>query len=187
MSQPAINKVQWTSADLFLLPENGNRYEIIAGDLFVTRAPRWSHQKIVAAICHALNSWSRISGLGEAVMTPGLIFSDLDHVIPDVVWISYPRLNALLDESEHLTGAPELIVEVLSPGTENQRRDREIKRKLYAIQGVLEYWITDPPLQQIQIYRRQDADLVLTTTLMADDELRSPLLPGFSCQIRDLF
>jgi Uma2 family endonuclease len=106
-----------------LLPDNGTRYEIIDGELFTTRAPRWSHQKVCSNICAELNHWSQKTGLGEASVTPGIIFSDADNVIPDVVWVSKERLAMLLDEAEHLTGAPELIVEVLSPGENNERRD----------------------------------------------------------------
>jgi Uma2 family endonuclease len=72
-------------------------------------------------------------------MTPGLIFSDTDAVIPDVVWVSHERLARLEDEAGPLRGAPELVVEVLSPGALNERRDREAKRKLYSAYGVQEY------------------------------------------------
>jgi Uma2 family endonuclease len=187
MTQPAIDRVYWTIADLELLPDNGTRYEIIDGELFMTRAPRWSHQKVADNICSALNRWSEKTKLGEATTTPGIIFSEANNVIPDVVWASFERLSLLLDEAEHLTGAPELIVEVLSPGTDNERRDRSVKLKLYATQGVQEYWIADRTLQQIQIYRRQSATLKLVATLQATDEISSPLLPEFSCSIAAFF
>ncbi|NJN90941.1 MAG: Uma2 family endonuclease [Leptolyngbyaceae cyanobacterium RM2_2_4] len=187
MSQPATDRVRWTTADLDLLPDNGTRYEIIDGELFMTRAPRWSHQKAADNICAALNRWSDETGLGEATTTPGIIFSDADNVIPDVVWVSTERLAMLLDDAEHLTGAPELIVEVLSPGENNERRDREIKLKLYATQGVREYWIADRHLQQVQVYQRQQATLQLAATLFADDEINSPILPGFTCAIAHFF
>ncbi|NJN57199.1 MAG: Uma2 family endonuclease [Leptolyngbyaceae cyanobacterium SL_5_9] len=187
MSQSATDRVRWTTADLDLLPDNGTRYEIIDGELFITRAPRWSHQKVADNICAALNRWSDETGLGEATTTPGIIFSDADNVIPDVVWASKERLAMLLDEAEHLTGAPELIVEVLSPGENNERRDREIKLKLYATQGVREYWIVDLQLQQVQVYRQQQATLQLAATLFADDEISSSLLPSFACPITRFF
>ena len=180
-------RVRWTTSDLELLPDNGNRYEIVDGELFVTRAPGWGHQKTIKNICRELDLWSLQTGLGEVVPTPGIIFTDADNVIPDVVWISKERLAALLDEAEHLTGAPELVVEVLSPGETNERRDKEAKLKLYAAQGVCEYWIADPRLEQIQVYRRQQATLVLVATLFASDELTSPLLPGFTCPVAHLF
>lgn len=88
-----------------------------------------------------------------------MLFSDSDNVIPDVVWASNGRLAVLLDEAGHLTGAPELVVEVLSPGIENERQDREPKLKLYASRGVQEYWIADWRLQQVEIYHRENATL----------------------------
>jgi Uma2 family endonuclease len=183
MSQAAPEQVRWTIADLDLLPDNGTRYEIIAGELFMTRAPRWSHQQVAGTICTEINRAPETLAVGRAVAAPGVIFSEADHVIPDVVWASYQRLELLLDESEHLTGAPELIVEVLSPGAENERRDRQVKLKLYASQGVQEYWIVNQHWQQVQVYRRQDATLKLAVTLTANDEITSPLLPGFSCLV----
>lgn len=187
MSQSATDRIRWTIADLDLLPDNGTRYEIIDGELFMTRAPRWSHQKVCDNICAELSHWSRETGLGEATTAPGIIFSDADNVIPDVVWVSKERLAVLLDEAEHLTGAPELIVEVLSLGEENERRDREVKLKLYATQGVREYWIVDRRLQQVQVYRRQQATLQLAATLFAEDEISSSLLPRFACPIARFF
>ncbi|MDV2995884.1 MAG: hypothetical protein N4J56_005538 [Chroococcidiopsis sp. SAG 2025] len=180
-------RIRWTTSDLELLPDNGNRYEIVDGELFVTRAPGWKHQRVCNNICTELNLWSQQTGLGEAVTNPGIIFTDADNVIPDVVWISKERLAALLDEAEHLTGAPELVVEVLSPGEINERRDKEAKLKLYAAQGVREYWIVDPRLEQIQVCRRENATLVMVATLFTSDALTSPLLPGFSCAIARLF
>jgi len=73
-----------------------------------------------------------------------VIFDDADNVISDVVWISNERLAAGVNEEGHFTIAPELIVEVLSPGTQNERRDRETKLKLYAKRGAQEYWIANP-------------------------------------------
>lgn len=183
MTQPTVDRVYWTIADLDLLPDNGTRYEIVDGELFMTGAPGWSHQRVADNVCAELNRWSQETGLGQAATTPGIIFSEADNVIPDVVWASFDRLSLLLDDAEHLTGAPELIVEVLSPGADNERRDRAVKLKLYATQGVQEYWIADRTLQQIQVYRRQNATLKLAATLQAADEMNSPLLPGFSCSV----
>ena len=187
MNQTTTDRLRWTSADLELLPDNGNRYEIIDGELFVTRAPGWGHQKVCKNICRELDLWSQQTNLGETVNTPGIIYTDAHNVIPDVVWVSNERLAALLDEAEHLIGSPELVVEVLSPGEANERRDREVKLKLYATQGVREYWIADRRLQQIQIYRREQATLTLVATLFTSDELTSPLLPGFTCPVARLF
>jgi Uma2 family endonuclease len=178
---------RWKSADLELLPDNGNRYEIIDGELLVTRSPHWKHQKVITRLIQSLGSWSSHSKLGEVVTTPGLIFTDDDNVIPDLVWISTDRLARVLDESGHLVAAPELIVEVLSAGTDNERRDREVKRKLYAMRGVQEYWVVDWHKQQIEIFRRHNNGLFLVSTLLSSDVLSSPLLPDFTQSVAEVF
>lgn len=188
MQSTVTDGVRWTTTDINLLPENeGTRYEIIDGELFMTRAPHWKHQRACGRIFGELDNWSVSSGLGQASITPGVLFSESDNVIPDVVWASNERLAVLLDEAGHLTGAPELVVEVLSPGAENERRDREAKLKLYASRGVQEYWIADWRLQQVEVYRRENATLKLVATLLTNDEINSPVLPGFACPVARFF
>lgn len=104
-----------------------------------------------------------------------------------MVWVSKTRLIHIEDESGHLISAPELIIEVLSPGKQNEDRDKEAKLKLYSVQGVQEYWIVDRFTQQIAVYRREKAELVLVTTLFKEDKITSPLLPSFSCFIARFF
>jgi Uma2 family endonuclease len=188
MSQPTTEKVRWTTSDLELLAaDEWKRYEIVDGELFVTRAPHWMHQRTTGNIYLELQNWSRSRSLGEAIITPGIIFSDTDNVIPDVVWVSSDRLANILDEEGHLTGAPELVVEVLSPGKINERRDKEAKLKLYSSQGVREYWIANWRWQQMEVHRRDNTQLKLMATLLNGDEITSPLLPGFNCQIQRFF
>jgi Uma2 family endonuclease len=187
VSQITDPRVRWTTADLELLPDSSNRYEIIDGDLLVTKAPHWGHQKAIANTVTELRNWSCATGLGETVAAPGIIFTDADNVIPDLVWISQERLATALDDSGHLTVAPELIVEVLSPGVDNERRDRETKLKLYASRGVQDYWILDWRLKQVEVYRRQSGTLQLVCILFPGDNLTSTLLPGFTCDVAQLF
>ena len=187
MVSPPIQRVQWTSEDLEGFPENGNRYEIIEGELFVTRAPHWDHQKVSGILYKELLLWSANSGLGEPSLCPGLVFSPTNSAIPDVVWISKERLEQLLDDSGHLTGAPELVVEVLSRSENDRKRDRQTKLKLYSVQGVREYWIVDYQQKQIEIYRRNSGLLEKALTLLESDRITSPLLPEFSCAVENLF
>lgn len=177
-------RVYWTVHDLELLPENqGIRYEIIDGELFVTRAPHSKHQQTCGRIFQQLNQWSDESGLGETILSPGVLFSEADNVIPDVVWVRKETYSQIIDEQGHLTGAPELIVEVLSQSQQDQKRDREIKLKLYSIRGVREYWIVDWRSHQLEIYRREQNQLKRAATLYRDDVVTSPLLPGFKCLV----
>ncbi|MEH1928494.1 Uma2 family endonuclease [Nostoc sp.] len=184
----AIEGVRWTIHDLEVLPENEwTRYEIINGELFVTRTPHRRHQQACGKIFRQLDVWSDSSGLGETIVSPGVIFSQSDSVIPDVVWVSRERLAQIEDEAGHLIGALELVIEVLSPGKQNEFRDKEAKLKLYSDRGVCEYWIVDRFSQKVEVYRREKAQLVLVATLLGDDEITSPLLPGFCCSIRLFF
>ncbi|QFS43783.1 Uma2 family endonuclease [Nostoc sphaeroides] len=184
----AVEGVRWTIHDLEVLPENEwTRYEIINGELFVTRTPHRRHQQVCGKIFRQLDVWSDSSGLGETIVAPGVLFSQADSVIPDVVWVSRERLAQIEDEAGHLTGAPELVVEVLSPGKQNELRDKEAKLKLYSVQGVREYWIVDRFTEKIEVYRREKAQLILVATLLGDDEITSPLLPGFCCSIHCFF
>jgi Uma2 family endonuclease len=187
MTAGVSQKVRWTIEDLEGFPDNGNRYEIIDGELFVTRSPHLEHQFAVGAVHAELRQWSKQSQLGMAAIAPGVIFSEADAVIPDVIWISTDRLSEVLDESGHLTGAPELVVEVLSESAADKKRDRETKLKQYSIHGVIEYWIVDRWLKSIEVYRRDNGLLKKAMTLYESDDLTSPLLPGFSCRVGTLF
>ncbi|NJL46430.1 MAG: Uma2 family endonuclease [Leptolyngbyaceae cyanobacterium SM2_5_2] len=179
--------VRWTIADLDLLPEDGQRYEIINGELLVTRAPHWKHQNVAVKIGMALESWSMQTALGEAAVNPGLVFSEIDSVIPDVVWASHARLATMLDDAGHLIAAPELVVEILSPGEKNERRDRQAKLKIYSTYGVLEYWIADQQQHKVEVYRREGGLLKLALSLYAQDTLTSPVLPEFKVIVQQLF
>ncbi|OIP73003.1 MAG: hypothetical protein AUK48_10535 [Oscillatoriales cyanobacterium CG2_30_44_21] len=181
------SQLLWTSADLELLPDNGNRYEVINGELFVTRAPHNKHQKTCGRFFTVLDIWSIATKLGEAEIGAGVIFGDSDDVIPDVVWLSKERHKSLVDAAGHFRGAPDLVIEVLSSGSENERRDREVKLKLYSSQGVLEYWIADWRNKQVQVYRRENGVLKLAMTLFVSDTLTSPLLPEFACPLAQIF
>ncbi|MFN5839266.1 MAG: Uma2 family endonuclease [Pseudanabaena sp.] len=169
------------------MPDNGNRYEIINGELYVTRAPHNKHQDTCGNFYYVLKSWSTNTGMGYAVIGAGVVFGDNDDVIPDVIWMSKGKYATLIDDAGHFRGAPDLVIEVLSAGTDNEKRDREIKLTLYSSRGVLEYWIADWRAKQIQVYRRENGILKLTMTLFATDTLTSALLPEFSCLISQIF
>jgi len=135
-------------------------YEIIDGELFVTRAPHADHQEVGGNLYAVLRSWSRETELGKAIFGPGIVLSDADNVIPDVAWVSKERFSLIKDAAGHLTKMPKLVIEVLSAGENNIRRDREAKLKLYSIQGVQEYWIADRFTNQLEVYRREEGQLL---------------------------
>jgi len=185
---PAESASHWTIADVELLSRTeGKRYEIVEGELFVSAQPHWDHQRTCSKLIFELSRWVAENGDGEVVAAPGVLFDDENAVAPDVVWVSAERLKLILGEDGKLHRAPDLAVEVLSPGTMNARRDREAKRRLYSTRGVREYWIVDWQAKSMQIYRREQAALKLALTLLAEDELTSPLLPGFKVKLARLF
>ena len=179
--------LRWTSQDLERLPDNGKRYEIVDGELYVSKQLSWHHQRVCVRLSALLDAWSLQMNVGEANAAPGLIFADDDDVAPDVVWISRERLATALQPDDKLHSAPELVVEVLSPGANNAARDRETKLKLYSRRGVMEYWIVNWQERCLEVYRREGAILKNYSTLYERDTLESPFLPGFSCSVSQIF
>jgi len=188
MTEPAARAgVVWTVDDLELFPDDTLRREIIAGELFVSRAPHPDHQRVLRNLATPLDLWNRRVGRGRLEWGVGLVFSPTDAVIPDLVWASHERWARIVNAEGRLVAAPELVVEVLSPGEENARRDRELKRKLYAVYGVDEYWIVDPLQQAVEVYRRAAGQLERAATLRVGDTLGSPLLPDFALPVAAVF
>ena len=178
----------WTVADLEALPDDGwTRYEIIDGVLFEMHAASNDHNESGGLTIGELWAWNRQTGLGSVLMVPGLIFSEDNNVIPDIVWVSHERRKEMEGGDRKLHGGPELVVEILSPGAENAHRDRETKRALYARWRVDEYWILDPEQRAVSVDRHNGADLLLVATLGPADTLTSPVLPGFAVAVARLF
>lgn len=180
-------ELRFTSADLEVMPDDGKRYEVIDGELYVSKQPNYHHQYTCSEIAWHLANWAKKTGNGRVVQAPGLIFAEDDDVAPDVIWISSERLPIALGEDGKFHKAPELIIEVLSPGFANEKRDRDAKVKLYSRRGVDEYWIVDWLMRSVEVYRRQNAALHLIDVLRGADILQTPLLAGFSCEVASLF
>src|SRR5258706_9534183 len=172
-----------TIADLDAMPEDGNRYELIEGELFVSCAPSLTHQGIVVSLLFAFSQYLRENPVGKVWPGPGVIFSDFSGVIPDVIYISNERQKEIATGAR-VSGAPDLIIEILSPGAENERRDRHAKRQLYRKYGVKEYWIVDPGKLAIEVYRASRLRLVAKCGIRQEES--TPLLPGFRCSGRDI-
>lgn len=181
----AISTLTWTIDDLAQLPDKGCRYEIIQGELFVSRSPHFRHQNAADNICTALKSWSRETGLGYAFSGVGVVFDRDEAVIPDVVWVRRESMDTIMDEAGHLTAAPDIAIEVISPGDEG--RDQKTKLELYSRRGVQEYWILDRIVQEIEVFRRGGDGLEKVVVVTGDEILTSPMLPGFECVGRSIF
>ena len=183
MERMPATTVTWR--DVLEMPEDGNRYEAIGGELYVSPPPRPPHQWVSANLFHELWNVLVRAGLGRLFYAPiGVEFAETEEgVQPDILFVSKERLHIVTEDG--IQGAPDLVIEILSPST--ARRDRTVKRHLYERQGVAEYWIVDWRRRQIDCYRRDGDVLALAGTLGETDVLQSPLLPEFSCPVRDLF
>jgi len=175
-----------TVADLDACPEDNNRYELIEGELLVSRAPGIPHQRIVLNLEIILSNYLREHPIGILVPGAGAIFSDYDAVIPDLAFVRNERWDQVVT-GEKFTGALDLVIEVTSPGTENRRRDLLVKRQLYGKYGVQEYWVVDSENQQIEVYRLQGERLESAGSLKTSDEIDTPLLPGFKLAVNTVF
>ncbi len=176
-----------TIADLEAMPDDdGNRYELIEGELYVSCAPGLTHQIVSDNIIHLIRSYLDNHPIGIVVSAIGLILSNYDGVIPDIVFFRHEDYDRLVS-NERLYSAPEIVVEILSSGPQNIRRDRVAKHKLYGKYGVKEYWMVDRDQQNIEIYRLRDSALELHDKLKHEDKLTTPILPDFSCTADEIF
>ncbi len=175
-----------TVADLEAMPENGNRYEVIEGELFVSCAPSLTHQQVSMNIAFLIRSYLETNPIGLVFATPGLILTELSGVIPDIVFFRHERKEEIVS-CERLVGVPDIVVEILSLGAENVRRDRVAKRQLYARHSVPEYWMADPEKRAVEVYRLQSGSLELVKTFKDEDQIASVFLPGFTCRPAEIF
>jgi len=172
--------------DLEALPDDGNIYELFEGELSVAKAPSLKHQELIGRFVTILNNYLDQNPIGRVWLTPGVIFDEYNSAIPDLVFISSERINRIAS-GIHIVGAPDLVIEILSPGSENVRRDQVVKRQTYARFGVKEYWICEPVLEFIEISRLQNNVLASAGVLRNAEEMSSPLLPDLKFAVNDVF
>ena len=173
-----------TVADLEKYPDDdGNRYELIEGELYVSTAPGLPHQFVLQNLQVALVNFLRKNPIGRVVPGAGAVFSNFDAIIPDLVFVSNQRWSEIV-ANNRFNAAPDIVIEVLSPGAENRRRDLIAKRRLYQKYGVHEYGVVDQENEAVQSYRFTKDD---EHTFNSSDTLMSELLPGFEIIVENLF
>jgi Uma2 family endonuclease len=143
---------RWTYEEFAQLPDDGSRYEVIGGELYVTPTPRSLHQKVVIRLSQVLESFAVEHGLGEVFGPLDLVLGPDDFLQPDLLFVRKDRIGIVNDHKAE--AAPDLVIEVLSPAT--ALRDRGLKRERYAQFGVPEYWIVDADARKIEIYRLKE-------------------------------
>lgn len=160
------------------------RYELIGGEVIMSTAPRFIHQLLATRIVITFGEYLKKNPIGHILTTPGLILSEFDGVIPDLIFISHERCDEILnEETGKFHGAPELVIEILSPGRVNARRDLQIKRELYEIYDVPEYWAIKPQEKEIEVFR-----LGKKGEIYAEEKtLETSFLPKFKLSVKKLF
>jgi Uma2 family endonuclease len=177
-----------TYDDFLLFPDDGLRHEIIDGAHYVTPSPNQRHQELVLRLCLALgNHLEDRPDRGHLFVSPfDVVFSFHDVVEPDLVFVAPDQFDILT--AKNIQGTPALVIEILSPST--RKRDREVKRQLYARTGVREYWLVDPDTNAVTVHRRTaDGAFPVVGHLTAErhDTLETPLVPGWSVTLIRLF
>lgn len=179
MSAERPSTLQLTYEDYILIPDDGQRHEIIDGEEYVSPSPSTPHQRVVGVFFNRLYNHVTANDLGEVFAAPlDVILSDTYIVQPDVLFVSEDRSSIITERG--IEGAPDLIIEVLSEG--NRRYDEVRKRQLYERFEVSEYWIADPALETVKVYRLTDAGYERAAELSAEagDTLTTPPLPDFA-------
>ena len=176
-----------TYEDFLRFPDDGLRHEIIDGAHYMTPSPNQRHQELVLRLCLALgNHVEDRPERGRLFLSPfDVVFSFHDVVEPDLVFVAPDQLDILT--ARNIQGTPALVIEVQSPST--RTRDREIKRRLYERAGVREYWLVDPDLNAVTVYRRATDGAfpaMAALTAGAHDMLATPLVPGWSVTLARL-
>ena len=174
----------FTCEDYRLLPEE-KRYELMEGEMLATPAPNVRHQEILGQLFFHLSLCVKAQGLGTLLFSPTDVILANDTVVqPDLLFVSSGR-ESICDPLGGVHGAPDLVVEILSPATAG--RDQVEKRKLYGKHRVREYWIVDPDAKRIEVLSPGARGLETWCVFPADSVLTSAVLPGLRLAVTEIF
>ncbi len=182
-----MRTVKLTYDDFLLFPDDGKRHELIDGEHYVTPSPNIRHQRISRRLLVLIDVWLQEHPHGEVFYAPlDVRFSMFDVVEPDLLYVSNERAAALF-AGPHVTGSPDIVVEIGSPGT--RQRDETIKRRLYERSNVREYWVVDPGIDVIRVYTRDRDRFARRVELSreAGDVLTTTMLPGLEIPLSHVF
>ena len=171
----------------YLKIDNDNRYELIGGELVLVPAPRTAHQRVSTNLVYAILDFIRKNKLGELFHAPTDVLLDepanKNTFQPDIFFVGKDRFKII--EEQRINGAPDLVIEILSPST--SKYDRVRKSKMYYTHGVKEYWIVDPDAKVIEVFTPGEKNWNLAEAYDTDGILTSPLLPGLQINLTDVF
>ncbi len=179
--------VKLTYDDFVQFPDDGLRHELIDGEHYVTPSPNTKHQSVSINLTVLIGGWLERNPIGRLFHAPfDVVFSRFDVVEPDLLYLSNARAAEALTPM-HVRGVPELVIEIGAPST--RKRDETLKRRLYEQSGVSEYWVIDPELDAIRVYRREGDGFgrVVELSAAASDVLTTTLLPGLEIPLSRVF
>ncbi len=175
--------IKFTYADYLNAPED-KRYELLDGDLVALSSPEELHQSVSIWLGAKLVQFAVENRLGRIYHAPfDVVLSDMDVVQPDLIFVSNERTDIIT--SANIQGAPDLVVEILSPST--AARDKTFKRSLYARHGIAEYWMVDLTEKTITILRLGERGFEDVDTCGEGETLTSPTLQGFTLNLNGIF
>jgi Uma2 family endonuclease len=179
----ATRGTRFLASDIWDAPEDGKRYEVIDGGLYISPRPGWRHQLQLGNLWEFVKAWVRIHRLGYVVTSPmGVVLDDENGLEPDLVFVSHERAHYISDRG--VEGPPDLVVEVLSPSTE--ARDLGIKLRRYAASSVTHYWILDPDGPRIEERVLGEDGYQLVGVFGPGEVFRPALFPGLEIPLNDL-
>ncbi|MCS5696658.1 Uma2 family endonuclease [Desulfofundulus thermocisternus] len=187
-TQPAQKVKKFYTYDDYIKIDDGNRYELIEGELVLTPSPGTRHQLLVGRLFKIIDQYAQRTGSGQVFFAPLDVVLDepvkMNTFQPDVIFISNERLGII--EETRINGAPDLVVEVLSPGT--IRRDRGRKSRQYFKSGVREFWLVDPQERLVEVFVPGEKDWQRAGVYEEEDEefITSTVLPGLEVKARDI-
>ena len=181
-------RVRFTYEDYQTLPESMiGHYELLDGDIVMVPSPTTIHQRISRNLEYLLMQFIRKHGLGEIFDAPCDVVlgqgKEREVVEPDLLFITRQRRHIITEKE--IRGAPDLVVEILSSGTE--ARDRGYKKVLYGRYGVREYWIVDPQTQSLEVYALGEGGLALQSKYGRSQTMESSLFPGMNIELAEVF
>ena len=175
--------MKYTYAD-YLKTSDDERYELLHGELVMAPAPREIHQYVLIKLVAKVETLVDERNLGTVYCAPfDVVLSDTNVVQPDLLFVSNERAHIITPDN--IQGAPDLVVEILSPAT--AERDRIVKSELYAQHGVHEYWIVDPDARTITVFLLNEGEFEEVDTYSEGETLTSPMLAGFTFTLEGKF
>lgn len=176
---------QWTYDDYQHLPNDGKRYEIINGVLFVANAPNLDHQFVVMEIAAELRNYAKAEGLGRVYVAPCEVHLSerAKPVQPDIFFVRQERVPER--RARFFNGAPDLVVEIISPSS--IRLDRVTKFTEYEQSGVQEYWLVDPVAHIVEVYTLSNDEYALLGTFQNQEMIQSQIFVGIEIPVNTIF